>query len=81
MSAVRLANPKSITISDRQTQLSTTKNPFDPTSWVHHGPVLGDTDGWADQTGAHQASTAGASFLFRESPRPSHLVFVATGAM
>ena len=66
--------------SYRQTQLSTTKNPYDHTSWVHHGPVLGDTNSWADQTGAHQASTAGASFFFDHSPG-KHLVFVATGSM
>ena len=66
--------------SYRQTQLSTTQNPYDHTSWQHRGPVLGDTDNWADQTGSHQASTAGASFLFDHQPG-KHLVFVATGAM
>ena len=64
----------------RQTQHSTTTDPYSHTSWVHHGPVLGNTNRWDDQTGAHQASTAGASFMFDHEPG-KHLVFVATGSI
>ena len=55
----------------RQTQLSTSPNPFNHTSWNHHGPVLAGA--------SHQASTAGASFLFSEPS--AHLAFVSTGTM
>ena len=55
----------------RQTQLSTSPNPFDHESWDHHGAVLAGA--------SHQASTAGASFLFREPS--AHVAFVSTGTM
>ena len=63
--------------SFRQTQLSSTLDPYDHTAWVHHGALL--------KGASHQASTAGAGFLFRDGPSPtaggSHLAFVATGTV
>eukprot|EP01050_Picozoa_sp_SAG11_P020219 SAG11_NODE_3370_length_2493_cov_1.451128_2_plen_478_part_01 len=55
----------------RQTQLSTSKDPHDRSSWTHHGQVLGGLDA--------KESTAGAGFLFQPSAKPS-LAFVATGS-
>lgn len=43
--------------------------------------MLGDTNSWRDQTGSHQASTAGAAFLFREGDKAGHLAIVATGSL
>lgn len=51
----------------RQTQLSTTSDPFNQSSWVHHGQVLAGLSA--------QESTAGAGFLFqpvRASQRPAN---------
>jgi predicted GH43/DUF377 family glycosyl hydrolase len=48
----------------RTTMLSTTSNPFDPSAWRFHGPLLG----------AAAPYTGGASLLLRETP--PHYAFV-----
>ena len=56
----------------RQTQLSTSKDPFNSSSWTHHaGQVLGGVDA--------QGSTAGAGFVFQRPGKRSY-AFVATGS-
>jgi predicted GH43/DUF377 family glycosyl hydrolase len=49
----------------RTTMLSTTLDPFNASSWVFHGPLLG----------ANSPYTAGASLLIRDAP--PHLAFVS----
>eukprot|EP00664_Eupelagonemidae_sp_cell27_P003381 gene3381-3060_t len=55
----------------RQTQLSTTADPFDKAAWTHHGDVL--------RGASAQAHTCGASLLFR-GPGEGAVAFVASGA-